>query len=104
MLIVYIFRQMLISAHEEQLASVTSLCKQEMKLLLGAKAGHKVSSVQEQRFCDQMGKKTGNWKYQDIPAACSSKLVIVSCRLISVWVLNVVKAFIMFTIRPFIHN
>ena len=40
---------MLISAHEEQLASVTSLCKQEMKLLLGAKAGHKVSSVQEQR-------------------------------------------------------
>ncbi|KAK3098721.1 hypothetical protein FSP39_022400 [Pinctada imbricata] len=34
-------RQRLISAHEEQLANVTSLCKQEMKLLLGAKAGHK---------------------------------------------------------------
>ena len=35
-------RQRLISSHEDQLASVTSLCKQEMKLLLGAKAGQKV--------------------------------------------------------------
>ncbi|XP_062577670.1 uncharacterized protein LOC134239507 [Saccostrea cucullata] len=34
-------RQIIISAHEEQLATVTSLCKQEMKLLLGAKSGHK---------------------------------------------------------------
>ncbi|CAG2235798.1 KIF2_24 [Mytilus edulis] len=34
-------RQRLISSHEDQLASVTSLCKQEMKLLLGAKAGQK---------------------------------------------------------------
>ena len=81
---------MLISAHEEQLASVTSLCKQEMKLLLGAKAGHKVSSVQEQRSCDQMGKKreTGNIRIYQLQ--CTSKLVIVLCRLISVWVLNVV--------------
>ncbi|KAL4228105.1 Kinesin-like protein kif24 [Mactra antiquata] len=31
----------LISSHEDQLATVTSLCKQEMKLLLGAKAGSK---------------------------------------------------------------
>ncbi|OWF46911.1 uncharacterized protein LOC110454998 [Mizuhopecten yessoensis] len=34
-------RQRLISAHEDQLAVVTSLCKLEMKLLLGAKAGTK---------------------------------------------------------------
>lgn len=35
---------MIISAHEEQLATITSLCKQEMKLLLGAKAGQRVST------------------------------------------------------------
>lgn len=35
-------RSQLISSHEDQLATVTSLCKQEMKLLLGAKAGNKV--------------------------------------------------------------
>ena len=66
---------MLISAHEEQLASVTSLCKQEMKLLLGAKAGHKVSRG--------LVTKWEKVKYQDIPATCTSKLVIVLCHLIS---------------------
>lgn len=35
---------MIISAHEEQLATITSLCKQEMKLLLGAKAGQRNDS------------------------------------------------------------
>ncbi|KAL3867065.1 hypothetical protein ACJMK2_044298 [Sinanodonta woodiana] len=34
-------KSQLVAAHEDQLATVTSLCKQEMKLLLGAKAGHK---------------------------------------------------------------
>ncbi|XP_052791398.1 uncharacterized protein LOC128225569 [Mya arenaria] len=34
-------KSQLISSHEDQLATVTSLCKQEMKLLLGAKAGNK---------------------------------------------------------------
>jgi hypothetical protein len=43
-------RQKIISAHEEQLATVTSLCKQEMKLLLGAKAGHKVSMMGTQDY------------------------------------------------------
>ncbi|XP_046581550.1 LOW QUALITY PROTEIN: uncharacterized protein LOC124288998 [Haliotis rubra] len=34
-------RSRLIMSHEDQLASVTSLCKQEMKLLLSAKSGHR---------------------------------------------------------------
>ncbi|KAH3840405.1 kinesin-related protein 3-like [Dreissena polymorpha] len=34
-------KSQLITSHEDQLAAVTSLCKQEMKLLLGAKAGNK---------------------------------------------------------------
>lgn len=45
--LIYHFRQMIISAHEEQLATITSLCKQEMKLLLGAKAGQRVSTRAE---------------------------------------------------------
>ncbi|XP_067664955.1 uncharacterized protein [Haliotis asinina] len=34
-------RSCLVMSHEDQLASVTSLCKQEMKLLLSAKSGHR---------------------------------------------------------------
>ena len=33
----YFFRVSLVGSHEDQLAAITSLCKQEMKLLLNAK-------------------------------------------------------------------
>lgn len=43
--ILFFYRIKMIAAHEDQLAAVTSYCKQEMKLLLSAKAGQKVSRV-----------------------------------------------------------
>ncbi|XP_033750004.1 uncharacterized protein LOC117334470 [Pecten maximus] len=50
-------RQRLISAHEDQLAVVTSLCKLEMKLLLGAKAGTKTYDEYVERVSNILSQK-----------------------------------------------
>ncbi|XP_060072223.1 uncharacterized protein LOC132552097 [Ylistrum balloti] len=50
-------RQRLISAHEDQLAIVTSLCKLEMKLLLGAKAGTKTFDAYVDRISNILSQK-----------------------------------------------
>ncbi|XP_041371129.1 uncharacterized protein LOC121384701 [Gigantopelta aegis] len=51
------YRSELISAHEDQLATVTSLCKQEMKLLLGAKAGNRSFEEYLKRVNDLLSQK-----------------------------------------------
>ncbi|XP_069137468.1 uncharacterized protein [Argopecten irradians] len=50
-------RQRLISAHEDQLAVVTSLCKLEMKLLLGAKAGTKTYGEYVEKISNILSQK-----------------------------------------------
>ena len=38
----FVFRSLLLEAHEDQLAEITTMCKQEMKLLMAVKLGDKV--------------------------------------------------------------
>ncbi|XP_053406268.1 kinesin-related protein 3-like [Mercenaria mercenaria] len=50
-------KSQLITSHEDQLATVTSLCKQEMKLLLGAKAGNKKFDDYMKKVSDVLSQK-----------------------------------------------